>query len=599
MIQDLKIPVEHASNLTEWDGLLITVDCQYGAENVSRVAAPCVAVIDHHVQENGLPSLCDLRPCLGSCSTLVWRLLEEASFLIDARLGTALHYGLYSDTGGFAELRHPLDRDMLELLTVDQRILKKLKGANLSLSDLTVASAALKDFHLDAEKRFVIVSVPPCDPYLLGFIGDLSMQVDAVDLAVVYSEMSDGIKFSVRSALREAKASDLAAWLAGDIGSGGGLGEKAGGCISTAKYRERFDGKPLALYFSESLRESLASCVIVDCSSASASAENEPFMKLMKPYRKRHARVGFVPCHRLFNGRTALRVRMLDGDMDITVDGETVLMIGLSGEVHPMEFEKFIETYNLTGERFSGVLPYPPAALDKSTGLRVSLPEFADTCVNYEEEMILAARLESRVKVFTYQNGENYVQGVPGDWIVARHSPDDLSIIAADVFPRLYARDYTNENLSAWKGSIRAVKKSVLVAVTFAAEPGILYTSKGPAPYRKGDALLTGTLGDAWPMSLEQFREAYEPAPGTPPGAAGKYSKSNLSVRALRINEPFSTAISAYSKKVLWGEQGDWLLQYEPDEYGVVIYGVVSGEAFDKTYDVYAENTNPLDGSLT
>ena len=50
---------------------------------------------------------------VGSCATLVWRLLTEAGYRVeDKRLGTALYYGLFMDTNQFAELYNPLDQDM-------------------------------------------------------------------------------------------------------------------------------------------------------------------------------------------------------------------------------------------------------------------------------------------------------------------------------------------------------------------------------------------------------------------------------------------------------------------------------------------------------
>jgi hypothetical protein len=348
-----------------------------------------------------------------------------------------------------------------------------------------------------------------------------------------------------------------------------------------AKYQERFGGRPFIPYFSEGLRECLGSCRVVDCSGASARAEGESLVNTMNTYRKLPVRLGFVPCHKLFEGRAALRVRMLEGDMDIAADEDTILMIGLKGEVYPMEFSKFIETYNLTGERFSAVLPYPPTVLDKNTGLRVSLLEFADACVSSGEGTVLAARLESRVNVFTRWDDENYVQGVPGDWIAAR-SPDDLYIVTADVFDELYVRDYTGENLSCREDALSAVKKDSLVSVTFAAAAGTLDTREGPVAYREGDALLTGFQGESWPVALEYFRETYTPAPGTKPGSAGEYRKNSLVVRALRLDEPFAVELSG-QKGVLRGERGDWLLQYAPGEYGVV-----AGKIFEKTYDICA-----------
>ena len=581
MVEALNIPVEYMPHLKEWDGLLVTVDCQHGATNVMYVKAPHVAVVDHHIQEGSLPALCDLRPSLGSCATLTWVLLTQESFFIDSFLATALYYGLFCDTDNFAEVCHPLDYDMRDMLRPDEGILRKLKHSNLSLNDLDIVSTVLKENSYDPQGRFMVIATPPCDPNLLGFVSDLAMQVDVVDVVVAFSVVDERIKFSVRTAIREVKASELAARLAKDIGSGGGREEKAGGCIARSKYRERFGGEPLLSYFSKTLSECLETCRIVDCSSVLARSEGESFMKFMKPYRKRRVRLGFVPCHKLFEGRTALQVRTLEGDTDITVDDKTILTIGLRGEVCPIDFAKFIEIYRLTGEPFSSSLPYPPTVFDRNTGLRVTLSDFADVCESSGEETILAARLESRVKVFARRDGENYVQGLPGDWIVAR-APDDFYIVAADMFEELYARDYTNENL-LHEDALCAVKKGLLVSVPFAAAAGVLETRDGPAPYREGDALLTGIQGDSWPMTPECFRSTYAPAPGTAPGSAGKYRKNTSAVRALRMDEPFSAALSD-SKDILWGKRGDWLLQYASGEYCVA-----AGEIFEKTYDVYTE----------
>ncbi|MDR1966044.1 MAG: DHH family phosphoesterase, partial [Synergistaceae bacterium] len=510
MIDELRIPAEHEPNMKEWDGLLVNVDCQHGAGNVARVPAPRVAVIDHHIQERELPALCELRPWLGSCSTLVWHLLVQEAYPIDVSLATALHYGLFSDTNGFSELRHPLDRDMWDALEVDHRVLGRLKRSNLTFSDLSTASAALSGLYSDTEFGFVVIPVPPCDPNLLGFISDMSMQVDGVDIAVAYSAGIDGVKFSTRAAVREVKASDLAAWLARDAGSGGGHREKAGGYIAGEKFSERFGGLPFAAYFTEAIRDYIRNCTVIDCAGISEQAAAMLDPAAMKTYRKLPARLGFVPCHMLFEGKAGLQIRMLEGDMDIAADEETVLMIGVKGEVYPIELEKFIETYTLTGERFDPDLPYGPTVLNKNTGIRVSLMEYANTCVGTDESKVSAMRLESRVEVFTRWDAENYLRGSPGDWLAAR-SPDDLYIIGGDVFDALYIRDCTGENLSLMEDAVLAVKKIIPLSVAFASEPGILNTREGQVSYKEGDALLRGTAGESWPVARERFLETYSP----------------------------------------------------------------------------------------
>ena len=80
--------------MERFDGLLLNVDCQFGAGNVQRVEAELSAVVDHHVQEKALPELCVFQPGVGSCSVLVWRLLADAGFPLAKDLQTAMLYGL-------------------------------------------------------------------------------------------------------------------------------------------------------------------------------------------------------------------------------------------------------------------------------------------------------------------------------------------------------------------------------------------------------------------------------------------------------------------------------------------------------------------------
>ena len=47
--------------------------------------------------------------------------------------------------------------------------------------------------------------------------------------------------------------------------------------------------------------------------------------------------------------------------------------------------------------------------------------------------------------IFPFTYGEIHLCGEPGDWLVAR-SHDDIYIVTADVFEKLYIRDCTGEN---------------------------------------------------------------------------------------------------------------------------------------------------------
>ena len=74
----------------------MTIDCQHGQKNVSKIKAEHVAVIDHHQKSADFPLLSDVRSNLGSASTLVWDLIKKEGLDVNENplLATALYYGL-------------------------------------------------------------------------------------------------------------------------------------------------------------------------------------------------------------------------------------------------------------------------------------------------------------------------------------------------------------------------------------------------------------------------------------------------------------------------------------------------------------------------
>lgn len=114
----------------------------------------------------------------------------------------------------------------------------------------------------------------------------------------------------------------------------------------------------------------------------------------------------------------------------------------------------------------------------------------------------------------------------------------------------------------------RWCKRMQQVQVTFAREGGVLTTLEGPVHYRPGDALITGGVGDRWPVRRTTFDERYEPAPGTAAGADGAYNKRPLSVLARKMEQAFTVRLP--DGQVLHGQAGDWLVQYEIGDQAVV-----------------------------
>jgi hypothetical protein len=81
-------------------------------------------------------------------------------------------------------------------------------------------------------------------------------------------------------------------------------------------------------------------------------------------------------------------------------------------------------------------------------------------------------------------------------------------------------------------------------------------------------------------VSFEHFSETYSPSANTMPGNDGVYSKRAFPTFALQVDEPFVVELSS-NKGMLQGEANDWLLQYAPNNYGVV-----ARDIFETTYRV-------------
>ena len=235
MVRELEIPIENVRHTSKESPteLLITVDCQYGEGNVTHYPAENVAVIDHHRVSKKLPKLHEVQSNLGACSTLVWNMLREEGFdpNENENLATALYYGLYTDTGNLEEIYHEKDMELRDNAKYNSGLITKLRNANISIEELETAGAALLRCDYNEQYRFAVVKAGPCDPNVLGLISDMVLEVDSIDVCVVFAILSNGVKLSIRSCDEKIKANELAAKICMGIGSGGGHQVKAGGTL--------------------------------------------------------------------------------------------------------------------------------------------------------------------------------------------------------------------------------------------------------------------------------------------------------------------------------------------------------------------------------
>jgi hypothetical protein len=126
----------------------------------------------------------------------------------------------------------------------------------------------------------------------------------------------------------------------------------------------------------------------------------------------------------------------------------------------------------------------------------------------------------------------------------------------------------TEVDLSANAAASRYVKHE-FVDVVFAADNGFLQSREGVNHYAIGDALIAGSTGDRWSVTLDRFRAKYAPVAPTRAGENGRYVSIPIPVLAVQMAENFSVA-RCRGGDIIHGNAGDWLLQFGPDDHGVV-----------------------------
>lgn len=446
MITELEIPIEYVEcdkeNPHHFEGLLVTTDCQYSAGNVSRFTADDYAIIDHHQPEIEDIKKSIIMPMLGSCSTLVWNLMRKENFDFEAypRVGTALYLGLYTDTGSLSEIRNPLDMDLRDQIKYDQTLLTLFKNCNISLDELDITGIAMSRYVYNDEHGFAVIKSDPCDPNILGVISDFLLQVDVIKACVVFNPTGDGYKISVRSCVKEVNASELASYLTEGIGSGGGHFQKAGGYASASLLKKKFGDIEAETYFNNRMAEYFRCYNVID------SDTYEVDLSRMKTYKKKNLPIGYVNATDVFPVGTPITIRTLEGDIDLDVSEDIVILIGIKGEVYPNKREKFNQSYKATDEKYvfedCVVSPdYVPTIKKRGSIKAKKITEFAHVCIPTGETYIYAREIVDGIKVFTAWDKERYWLGRPGDYLACRSTDlHDIYIVERDIFDKSYER---------------------------------------------------------------------------------------------------------------------------------------------------------------
>ena len=430
MTERLGIPLEYVTESHHVPELLVTADCVFGESNVRKFRAKNVAVIDHHLFNGEPPELSEIRSNYGSCSSLIAKMLadEDIDINSDSSVATALYYGLYMDTNGFSELIHPADKDLMDFARHDPLLINTLRNSVLSREEMHTASKAIEKCIYNDKNRTACAQTAPCDPNLLGFIGDLILQVDTVDSCVVFCRNASGYKLSVRSCIETINAGEFVKYLTEGIGSGGGHVGKAGGFISRG-------GNDVPRMIIGRISDYLEKTDIIRAGVDTIDlSETERFVK-------QSVRVAYVPSVEIVPEGTEIFIRMLEADAVIKASADTYIMVGISGEVYPIKKSVFEEKYRLCDELPDTDYEYQPSIIDRALNRGTPLAPLLHGCISSGGAEIFAKELRRHTKVFTEWDRTNYLYGRPGDFLaVTASDPKDIYIIKREIFLKTYKK---------------------------------------------------------------------------------------------------------------------------------------------------------------
>lgn len=211
---------------------IVTVDAQKNNSNLTNFSGKEIACIDHHpIFKEWEYEYSDIR-IVGACSTLIAEYFIKTNTPIDTNTASVLAYGIKMDTADFIRGTCDLDVDMFSYLykKADPNKLASMYTNNMELKDLYAYGAAIKSIKICEKIGFA--SIPfECADALIAMISDFIISLDVVEASVVYAKRQDGIKFSIRSEMKEVNAGLFTEEALKGYGNGGGHFSMAGGFI--------------------------------------------------------------------------------------------------------------------------------------------------------------------------------------------------------------------------------------------------------------------------------------------------------------------------------------------------------------------------------
>jgi nanoRNase/pAp phosphatase (c-di-AMP/oligoRNAs hydrolase) len=217
------------------DRPIALLDTQPGAGNNALPAhRTATIVIDHHPcrDETSGVAFADVRPHVGSTSTILTEYLRAAEIEPPPELATALFYGIKADTLGLVRGASPEDLAAYSYLQpqIEVEALVEIERAQVPTEYFQRMDATLHAARIYQDVVIAYVG-PMLRPDLAAEMADLLLRLKGMKWAICMGVYKGGLILAVRSLARQGGAGQLAQVMVDGKGTAGGHGTMAGGQI--------------------------------------------------------------------------------------------------------------------------------------------------------------------------------------------------------------------------------------------------------------------------------------------------------------------------------------------------------------------------------
>jgi nanoRNase/pAp phosphatase (c-di-AMP/oligoRNAs hydrolase) len=207
------------------DTRIALVDTQPGRTNNSLPEAVVpAAVIDHHPAYSSYENVqfCDLRDQYGATSTILTEYLRESGVEVEAKIATALFYGIAAETQDLGREAGSPDIQASQFLYpyTNKRRLAKIENARVPREYFSVFRDAIEEAVIYG--KIVISDLGEVRyPDMVAEVADFLLRLDAVEWAVAMAGYGKFLYVSVRTTDRSGNAGELLRKVLGSRSAGG------------------------------------------------------------------------------------------------------------------------------------------------------------------------------------------------------------------------------------------------------------------------------------------------------------------------------------------------------------------------------------------